>query len=84
MARKSKPRGKEKWTWGEIRMDQKLSRSDKFVVKMARIIEESKDERGKIIHPKGQEAAKLLTIYAAILFIIILIGLIQFVIYLSH
>ena len=84
MARKSKPPGKEKWTWDKIRLGKKLSRSDKFVVKMARIIEESKDEHGKIIHPKGQEAAKLLTIYTALLFIIILIGLIQFVIYLSH
>jgi preprotein translocase subunit SecE len=84
MARKSKPPGKEKWTWDAIRMGRKLSRSDKFVVKMARIIEESKDSNGKIIHPKGQEAAKLLTIYAAILLIVILIGLIQFVIYLSR
>ena len=84
MARKSKPPGKEKWTWDEIRMGSKLSRSDKFVVKMARIIEESKDSNGKIIQPKGQEAAKLLTIYAAILLIVILIGLIQFVVYLSR
>jgi hypothetical protein len=84
MARKSKPPGKEKWTWDEIRKGRKLSRSDKFVVKMARIIQESKDNNGKIIHPKGQEAEKLLTVYAVILLVIVAVGLIQFIVYLSR
>jgi preprotein translocase subunit SecE len=84
MARKPKPPGKEKWTWDEIHMGRKLSRSDKFVVKMARVIEESKDSSGKIVHPKGHEAKNLLTIYAALLIIIIFIGVIQFIIFLSR
>lgn len=84
MARKSKPSGKEKWTWDEIRMGRKFSKNDKFVVKMARIIEESKDSNVKITDPKGQEAEKLLTIYAVILLVIIAVGLIQFIVYLSR
>lgn len=83
MARKSKPPGKEKWTWDEIRIGRKLDRTQRFHLKMARALEEAKDENGRIKQPEGNEVVKLWGFYVAFLLIMVVIGLIQLVIYLS-
>ena len=83
MARKPKPPDKEKWTWDEIRIGRKLDRTQRFHSKMARALEEAKDEHGRIRPPEGNEVVKLWRFYIVFLLIMVVIGLIQLFIYLS-
>ena len=62
-----KPPGQEKWTWEEIRLGHRLSKSSKRIRRMARSLGATEDENGRIIPPTGEEAPLYYLVFGGLL-----------------
>ena len=78
MQKKEKPPGKEKWTWEEIRLGRRLSKSEKRLRRMARHLGASENKSGDLSPPDSADQKVIYYLTLAALLIVSICVLIFF------